>query len=91
MMVGMARTAAARKVLRELNAELASASERSGTSLVWTAADNELLTLIADTIDRHTDLAAHYATADSGVSGRGTTHMLYVHSASTAALCTRAV
>ena len=60
----MARSGEARKVLRELNAEPASASERAGTSLVWTAADRELLTLIGDTIDRRVDLAAHYANAD---------------------------
>ena len=31
-------------MLRELDAELASAAGRAGTSLVWTAADRELLT-----------------------------------------------
>lgn len=60
----MARSAAARKVLRELDAELASASKRAGKSLVWTAADRELLTLIASNIDRRADLAALYAAAE---------------------------
>jgi hypothetical protein len=30
---------------------------------VWTAADRELLTMIADCIDRRVDLAEHYAKA----------------------------
>jgi len=60
----MARSVEARKVLRELDSELAAASERTGTNLVWTAADRELLSLIGDSIDRHADLAAHYANAD---------------------------
>ena len=51
-------------MLRELDVELASASERTGRSLVWTAADRELLALIADTIDRKTDLTALYHAAE---------------------------
>jgi hypothetical protein len=47
-----------------LDAELAASSERTGTTLEWTVADREVLTLIADTIDRHVDLAAHYAAAE---------------------------
>jgi hypothetical protein len=57
----MARTAETRNLLRELDVELAGASQRSGRSLVWTAQDRELLTLIGSTIDRRVDLAAHYA------------------------------
>jgi hypothetical protein len=58
------RSSEARKVLRELDAELAAASAGVGTNLVWTAADRQLLSLIGDSIDRHVDLAAHYAAAD---------------------------
>jgi hypothetical protein len=54
----------ARKVLRELDAELASASKRAGKTLVWTAADRALLTLIASNIDRRVDLAALYSAAE---------------------------
>src|SRR5262245_43820461 len=65
MIVGMVEgSPEARKMLQELDAELADSSARAGTTLVWTAADRELLNLIADTIDRHADLAAHYANAD---------------------------
>lgn len=58
------RSSEAQKVLRELDAELAAASQSAGTTLVWTAADHELLSLIADSIDRHTDRAALYDKAD---------------------------
>jgi hypothetical protein len=60
----MRRSAQARKVLRELNAELASASEHAGRSLVWTAQDRAVLECIADTVDRHVQLANAYAVAE---------------------------
>lgn len=50
----------ARKVLRELDAELAASSERTGTTLVWTAADRVILAAIAANIDRRADLSAEY-------------------------------
>jgi hypothetical protein len=46
------RSAEARKVLQELDAELASASTYADKSLVWMAADREVLRLIAANIDR---------------------------------------
>ncbi|WP_235674636.1 hypothetical protein [Mycolicibacterium pulveris] len=52
--------AEARKVLRELDAELAASSERTGTTLVWTAADRAVLDAIAANIDRRVDLTADY-------------------------------
>ena len=61
----MAPLAEARRVLRQLDQELANASKRTGRNLVWTAVDKELRTLIADTIDRKADLAVLYdATPD---------------------------
>lgn len=51
-------------MLRELDAELAAASYRSGRSLVWTAADREVLTLVGSTIDRRVDLVAAYTAAE---------------------------
>jgi hypothetical protein len=56
----MARSAEALKVLQELDVELAQASEHAGRSLVCTAADRELLTLIADTINRKVDFMVLY-------------------------------
>ncbi len=56
MVGGMTRSAEALKVLRELDAELASVSERTGRSLVRPAADRAVL----DTIDRKVDLAVLY-------------------------------
>jgi len=50
-------------VLRELNAELAASSERSGQDLSWTAAERAILDAILDAIaaniDRGVDLARH--------------------------------
>jgi hypothetical protein len=53
----MRRLREAKKVLRELDEELAAASKATGKSLVWTASDRELLTLIADSMV-HTDIPA---------------------------------
>jgi len=47
-------------VLQELDAELAYASKRARKSLVWTAADREILELIAATIDRKVELTVDY-------------------------------
>jgi hypothetical protein len=60
---GMARCAESRRVLRQLDEELAAASQATGRTLVWTAADRELLTLIADTIDRKNELHREYKNA----------------------------
>jgi hypothetical protein len=60
----MARSDLARKVLRELNNELRVASERSGTTLTWTAGEKTVLGLIADQADRKVALLVEYE--DSG-------------------------
>jgi hypothetical protein len=54
------RSAEARKVLQELDTDLAASSARAGTSLVWTAADRAILDAIAANIDRRVDLARDY-------------------------------
>jgi uncharacterized protein YqeY len=61
----IARSAAARKVLRELNAELTSASVCTGQQLLWSAAETQILELIASTIDRKCDLTRDYEQADT--------------------------
>jgi hypothetical protein len=48
----VARSAAARKLLAALDAELAAASERRGQKLVWTASESAILDDIAFTVDR---------------------------------------
>jgi hypothetical protein len=59
------RSVEALNVLRELDSELASASENAGRSLVWTPHDRAILELIGDTIDRKVDLTVLYeATPD---------------------------
>jgi hypothetical protein len=60
----VAHCAEARRVRRELDNELAETGVRSGRSLVWTAADREVLTLIASAIDRKCDLQRDYSAAE---------------------------
>lgn len=59
---------AARKVLRELDEELAASGVRAGQELTWDAADRALLALIAAALDRGTDLAADYRRAEDAKS-----------------------
>jgi hypothetical protein len=59
----MAHCAEARRVRRELDAQLTSTAAATGRNLVWTAQDRELLALIASTIDRKCDLHKDYAAA----------------------------
>jgi hypothetical protein len=51
-------------VRRELDKELAETGARSGRSLVWTAADREVLALIGSAIDRKCDLQRDYSAAE---------------------------
>ena len=60
----MGHCAEARRVRRELDKELAETGVRSGRSLVWTAADREVLALIASAIDRKCDLQRDYSAAE---------------------------
>jgi hypothetical protein len=52
-------------MLRELDAELDEASKATGRSLVWTATDRELLTLIGDSIDRKVQLRQEYDASEN--------------------------
>jgi hypothetical protein len=58
----VAHCAEARRVRRELDKELAETGARSGRSLVWTAADREVLAWSA--IDRKCDLQRDYSAAE---------------------------
>jgi hypothetical protein len=63
----MARSALARKVLRELDKELESASKRAGKKLEFSAAERAVLDLISADFDRISDLRVAYARAvDAG-------------------------
>jgi hypothetical protein len=59
----VAHCAETRRVRRELDKELVETGARSGRSLLWTAADREVLTLIASAIDRKCDLQRDYSAA----------------------------
>jgi hypothetical protein len=54
----------AQRVLAALDAELATAAKEAGRELVWSAAEREMLDLIAAQIDRKVELAQRYADAD---------------------------
>jgi hypothetical protein len=57
------RSAESRKVLRELDKQLAALSERTGMKWAWEPQDEAVLTLIADQIDRKVELSGAYAQA----------------------------
>jgi hypothetical protein len=59
----MARSPEARKVLRELDRELESASKRARKKLEFSAAERAVLDLVAANLDRISDLRAAYAEA----------------------------
>jgi hypothetical protein len=61
----MARSAEARKTLRELDKELAAASVELGQPLEWSTVERSILSLISATIDRKVDIANDYAKAES--------------------------
>ncbi|MCH9732274.1 MAG: hypothetical protein K0U84_21835 [Actinomycetia bacterium] len=48
------------QILIDLDAELARASEREGGELVWTAAEREVLAMIANTVDRREALKKRF-------------------------------
>jgi hypothetical protein len=60
----MARSAAARKLLAALDAELAEAAERRGQRLIWTAAETAILDDIAFTVDRMVRLRRDWSRAE---------------------------
>ena len=60
----MARSAEARRVLRELHRELESASKRARKQLEFSAAERAVLALISENLDRISDLRAAYAETD---------------------------
>lgn len=59
----MARSAEARRILRELDKELAEAGKQRGQTLEWSAAERAVLDLILDDFDRISDLKAAYTSA----------------------------
>ena len=58
-----AKSAEARKVLRELDKELSAACARQGVNLVWSAAEASILAQIASVLDRKTGFLAAYEDA----------------------------
>lgn len=54
-------TAEAQRVLDDLDADLARSATKLGKTFFWTAAEREVLRMVAATIDRRVDVAARYA------------------------------
>lgn len=62
-----AKSAEARKVLRELDRELSEAGRSKGITLVWSAAEASILAQIASVLDRKADfLVVYEETEDVG-------------------------
>ena len=59
-----AKSAEARKVLRELDKELAAASVRQGQAVVWSAQEQAVLSQISSILDRKADFLAAYEQSD---------------------------
>src|SRR6516165_3305531 len=59
-----AKSEEAQGVLCALNAELAATAKEAERELVWSAAEREVLDLIAEQIDRKVELAQRYAEAE---------------------------
>lgn len=62
-LIAMGHSAAARKVLDALDAELAANAARRGMELSWSAAENELREMLANTIDQRQRVEALLAKA----------------------------
>lgn len=60
---GMAHSAESRRIRRELDKELSAAGQRSGQTLVWSAAEKAILNRISDTVDHIADLTIDYRDA----------------------------
>jgi GAF domain-containing protein len=57
---GAERSTEAVRVLAELDAELDANSKRTGRNMAWTAAERQLLSLVADHVDRQVELQTMY-------------------------------
>jgi hypothetical protein len=55
-----AKSAEAQALLDALDAELAASAKRSGRDLVWSAAERDVLEMIAAAVDRRVELSAAY-------------------------------
>ena len=55
------KSAEAQRLLASLDAELADSSRRAGRDLVWSAAEEQVLSMIGEAIDRKVELSAEYA------------------------------
>ena len=59
-----AKSPQARKVLRELDKQLADAAAREGLKLVWSAQERAVLDLLASTLDRKAEFSQLYRDAE---------------------------
>ena len=60
------KTVEAQQLLAAVDAELADAAKRAGRELVWSAAEQQVLSMIGDAVDRKVELSAEYAQCEGG-------------------------
>ncbi|BBZ48102.1 hypothetical protein MPRM_53830 [Mycobacterium parmense] len=60
----------AQRLLASLDAEFADSSNRAGRDLVWSAAEEQVLSMIGEAIDRKVELSAEYADAQGAAKVR---------------------
>ena len=59
----LAKSAEAQQLLAALDAELAATAKRTGRNLVWSAAERDVLQMIAAAVDRRVELTRTYEKA----------------------------
>ena len=58
----------AQQLIAACNTELAAAAKRSGRDLVWSAAEEEVLSMIGDAVDRKVELTQAYDECENAAS-----------------------
>jgi hypothetical protein len=60
------KTVEAQQLIAALNAELADSAKRAGRELVWSAAEEQILSMIGDAVDRRVELSEAYGRCEPG-------------------------
>jgi len=60
------KTVEAQQLIAALNAELADSAKRAGRDLVWSAAEEQILSMIGDAVDRRVELSEAYGQCEPG-------------------------
>lgn len=60
-----AKSSEAQHLLAALDAELAASAKQAGRDLVWSAAERDIIAMIAAEVDRRVELTANYEACDN--------------------------